>query len=177
MVNKNAILQNDRYKLFNPESLPKKSGLTYIPLYSPVTSPVMSPVTKKANFEGTSEAASKSASPHHAASNYQTASSNSSSIASDTEDDMNKCKIMNRSRTFISRFLELPTKPSDQAQQYNKSGRVLTAPENLALLHEKEEQKKLKKQEKEKRVIAIIKAVLQTCTNGQLILLHITCHL
>jgi len=64
----------------------------------------------------------------------------------------NDCMLMNRTQTFMSKFLKVPENPNKIATKMPKlSGRVLTSAENLRDLRAIEEKKQKKKEEQKKK--------------------------
>ena len=130
--NRSAIkLPEEDYKEFRPEKLCKDTGIAYIPLYSPISHPL----TKKHVIN------------------------NSTSSSSSTEDD---CIIhVKPSSSSISKFLNTPiplSKTSISSKQIKPAGGVITSAdyikqmeEKMALKQRKEEEKQLKKLERERK--------------------------
>ena len=126
----------ENFSSFQPESLPSKSGLAYIPLYSPVR-PRIPRETQNADQLNPDAFESHS----------------SSEEDPESDSSVKRCVYMPMKRTTaINRFLKTPLPPSKQPTRHEKSsGRVLTSAECVRIMEEKEKAKELKEKQKEQK--------------------------
>ena len=122
-----------KFSSFEPESLPSKSGLAYIPLYSP-------------------------ARPHISQDKDQhgldSIESHSSSVEDpDSDSSTSRSLYMPTQRHKpLNTLLKIPIAPNKQPTKREKSsGRVLTSAECIRTMEEKEKEKELKARQKEQR--------------------------
>ena len=122
-----------QFSSFQPESLPSKSGLAYIPLYSPAR-----PCSTRDKAQSNPDPAV----PH---------SSSGEEPDLDSSVDKSFYKPIQRP-PVLNKFLKVPLPPSQQPTKREKpSGRVLTSAECMRNMEEKEEEKRLKARLKEER--------------------------
>ena len=146
-----AIRIPEEYKSFKPESLPEKTGLAYIPLYSPAhgrthfkvsshnsildcnSSPIVQPAEENRVSEDNISLTVR--------------------ISSDSDDSSNRCSILPlRDSRTLSKFLRTPMPPSKLPTKHQKScGKVLTSVENMHIMEAREHDKQQKEKLKEER--------------------------
>ena len=121
-----------KFSSFEPESLPSKSGLAYIPLYSPARSHIPQDMDQH---------------------NPDPIELHSSSSEPDSDSSTNRDLYMPTQRpTVLNKLLKVPLPPSKQPTKCKKSsGRVLTSAECVRIMEEKEREKELKARQKEQR--------------------------
>ena len=122
-----------KFSSFEPESLPSKSGLAYIPLYSPARPRIPRDIDQH-NPDPSELSSSSEEDP-------------------DSDSSANRCLYMPTQRTTaINKFLKAPLPPNKQPTKREKSsGRVLTSAECMKIMEEKEKEKELKARQKEQR--------------------------
>lgn len=127
----------EKYTMFKPEALAKRTGLAYIPLYSPSAKPKLQSSTSVPLQEKTPSGFPIARESHN---------SEDSSSGEESSDGVNygSCAVM-RTATGISEFLKLPEHPSKMSTQHQKSvGSILTSIEFREKM-EKQEMEKLQK--------------------------------
>ncbi len=163
------VLPEEKYTSFKPETLPQRSGLKYIPMYSPMR-PRPEPLCSSPFPDCSSRRVSTPAEDSSAGIEFfddslqlLECSSHSESFLYDLPafdqtasvahtPDQSKCSLALGRATALSQFLVTPTPPSKLPTKRPKScGRVLTSRENLQDLEEKEQKKKAALKEKEER--------------------------
>ena len=127
-------LAREKFSSFKPESLPDKSGLAYIPLYSPARPRTCRDVAQQ-------DSAMKQF---------------NLSVSSDLDGSpvsVCSCSYVQMERTTaINKFLKAPVAPNKQPTKYVKSsGRVLTSAECIKEMEDKERMKQEKAQLKEQK--------------------------
>ena len=122
-----------KFSSFEPESLPSKSGLAYIPLYSP-TRPRITQDKDQCSLDTIESHSSEEEDP-------------------DSDSSANKCLYVPTQRpAVLNKFLKVPIPPNKQPTKREKSsGRVLTSAECMRIMEEKEKEKELKAKQKEQR--------------------------
>ena len=142
--------EQKKYTSFVPESLPRNSGLKYIPLYSPVPSRRQQSITSNHHntddMDDCSSASEKNADLSH--------SHSESFLSHDDSSSPNQsiCVMPIKRATSFSQLLVVPKHPSKvSSDKQICTGRVLTSIENIKLLEEKEERKRLVQQEKDEK--------------------------
>ena len=170
--NRRALtLPEEQYTSFKPESLPRISGLKYIPMYSPMrchdyfdcnrpnstTQRVSTPIGHVSSSSDLFEDSLQECSPlcrqrsYSESSLYDTAALDCSATVALTPEH-SRCLLTLRRATSLSNFLETPTPPSRLVAKKPKScGRVLTSRDNIQQLKDKEAKKQAALKEKEER--------------------------
>ena len=121
-----------KFSSFEPESLPSKSGLAYIPLYSPARSHIPQDMDQH---------------------NPDPIELHSSSSEPDSDSSTNRDLYMpTQWPTVLNKLLKVPLPPNKQPTKCKKSsGRVLTSAECMRIMEKKEREKELKARQKEQR--------------------------
>ena len=122
-----------KFLSFEPKSLPSKSGLTYIPLYSPAR-PCIPQDKDQHNSDALELHSSSEEEPY-------------------SDSSVSRCLYMSTQRpTVLNKFLKVPLPPNKQPTKREKSsGHVLTSAECIRVMEEKEKEKELKARQKEQR--------------------------
>ena len=124
---------SEKFSSFKPESLPDKSGLAYIPLYSLARPRTMQETAQLSSAECPGSA--------------------DCGESSDVDTSVDKISYSQAKRsTAINKFLNPPLLASEQPTKHVKSsGRVLTSAECIKNMEEKEQAKQQKAQQKEQK--------------------------
>ena len=130
-----GIDKREKYTLFKPEALAKRTGLAYIPLYSPSSKPKLE-----------SFASVTITSPDSVIGRESNVTEDSDSGEESSDDGMFYGSLVpKRTATNISEFLKLPEHPSRMSNQHQKNmGSILTSIE-FQEKQQKQEKEKLKK--------------------------------
>ena len=129
--------QSPKRSNYEPESLQKRTGLAYIPLFSPARPSAVKNCDTNVNQTPVS-----------------TSSDEDIFHSTPMERSMSESDIYNVTdqKSMLRRFLNTPKQPSKFPVKHQKSsGKVLTSLENLHYLEERECQKKLEEKEKQQR--------------------------
>lgn len=147
---------DNSFSTFKPSSLPERTGLAYIPLYSPARPPHPSIVDVSSEDETQLSARFPHSTPVKR-SCISSSLSFSTPLSYSEPSLLDESLFSSRSQplpfiTPISEFLHQPIPPSKIPTKKGKSaGQVLTSRENLQLLQEREKQKQAAILEKEQK--------------------------
>lgn len=170
--NKQAVVfpeEKSSIKVELKDTLPKDTGIKYIPLYSPCRSRLWSPASRPVkdslymvnhstpNGKGRDDSFASldlSFSPSHAGS-YSFDNGPLERSVSETDLRQTKCFLPVKKTASLTKFLKTPLAPSKApTKRPRQPGRVLTSRENMLFMEEKEKEKNEKAALKEARKVA-----------------------